>query len=97
MNHFSVSLERLIHSHLSGNPAAYWLVISAVLLLVSVLSYLITRFLAVRFIHTALRKTKNKWDDILIEKKVLAPFAFLAPVIVFNYAGHLYRGSLRFS
>ncbi|RUM89830.1 MAG: mechanosensitive ion channel family protein [Thermodesulfatator sp.] len=53
------------------------------------LSYVVTRYLAIRFIHAALRRTRNKWDDILIEKKVFVPFALLAPAIVFNYAGRL--------
>ncbi len=92
LTHLSIGLERFIRMHLNGNPVVYWLVISFLLLFVSALSYLVTRYLAIKFIHAALRKTKNKWDDVLIEKKVFVPFAFLAPVIVFNYAGHLIPG-----
>ena len=88
----SVGLEKAIHTQFGQNPLVYWAVIASVLIFVMWLSYAATRYLAVKFVHAALRRTRNKWDDILVEKNVFVPFALLAPAIVFNYAGRLIPG-----
>ncbi len=92
VSRFGLDLEKFIRMQFGQNPLIYWAAIFFVIALMMVLSYLVTRYLAIRFIHAALRKTSNKWDDILIEKKVFVPFALLAPAIVFSYAGRLVPG-----
>ena len=89
VSRFSIGIERIIRIQFGENPLLYWSVIAVVIAFAMFLSYVVTRYLAIRFIHAALRRTRNKWDDILIEKKVFVPFALLAPAIVFNYAGRL--------
>jgi len=92
LGRLSLGLEKAIRMQFGENPLVYWAVIAAVLTLVMYASYAVTRYLAVKFVHAALRRTRNKWDDLLVEKNVFVPFALLAPAVVFNYAGHLIPG-----
>ena len=85
-------LLKIINSFVNGNPYVYWLIISALIFVSCLVSYLVVRFLIIRFIHAALRKTKNKWDDVLIKRKVFIPLALLAPAIIFNYIARLVPG-----
>ncbi len=80
-------LGLLFNSGLKHNPILYWSAISLTILVCCITSYLVVRYILIRIIHSALKKTRNKWDDVLIKKKVFVPLALLVPAIVFNYLG----------
>lgn len=68
----------------------YYIFWGVVLLTGAVLSFLIVRFIIIRVIHAAFRHTKNKWDDLLIEKGVFGPVALLVPAVLLNYGLRLF-------
>ncbi len=82
----------IINSSINENPYIYWLVIVGLICISCFLSYLFVRYLIIRFLHIALKRTKNKWDDVLIDRKVFVPLALLAPAITFNYIARLVPG-----
>ena len=49
-------------------------------------SYFIARRILLRFVHAFLARTRNKWDDVLIEHGVTQALAYFVPVVVL-YAG----------
>ena len=50
------------------------------------LAYIITEKIIVVFIAKLVKKSKNKWDDILFERKVFRRIAQIAPALVIYYA-----------
>lgn len=53
-----------------------------ILLLLAFLSYIITKRIIIKTITTVAKRSKARWDDILVEKKVFSKFAHLAPALV---------------
>lgn len=56
-----------------------------VILVFAVIGFYIARFLLLRGVHLLVEKTKNKWDDVLAEKRVFIKLAYLAPAFIINY------------
>ncbi len=56
-----------------------------VVLIISVLGFFIAKFLIIRTLHLVVARSKNKWDDILAEKRVFVKLAYLAPAIIINF------------
>ncbi len=54
----------------------------ALILLVSFVIAWIARRLILSSVHSIIRRSENKWDDILVEKNVFAWLAHLAPALV---------------
>ena len=54
-------------------------------LIISVLGFFVAKFLIIRTLHIVVAHSKNKWDDILAEKKVFVKLAYLAPAIIINF------------
>ncbi len=75
------------NSGLRDNPVVYWFVIALFIIGCCITGYLAVRFILIRLIHSALKRTRNKWDDVLIQKKVFVPVALLVPTMIFNYLG----------
>jgi miniconductance mechanosensitive channel len=53
-----------------------------ILLALAYVSYVLTKRIVVKTITTFAKRSKAQWDDILVEKKVFAKFAQLAPALV---------------
>lgn len=62
------------------------IIILAIVILFAYISYIITKKIIVVFIGKIVRKSKNKWDDILYEKKVFSRLAQIAPALVIYYS-----------
>jgi len=92
ISQLGIGIDKFLHQYLDVSPILYWSAVTVILLVVCLASYLFTRGLIIRLIHASLRRTRNKWDDLFIEKRVFVPLSLLAPVIVFNYAGSLIHG-----
>ena len=57
------------------------------LLLIGILVYYIAKFIITRMLRRIAKRTKSKWDDVLLEKKVFNRMAFLLPgILVYQFA-----------
>jgi miniconductance mechanosensitive channel len=54
------------------------------IILVAILFHFIAKQIILRTVIAVIRRSKTDWDDVLIEKKVLARVAHFAPAIVVN-------------
>ncbi len=46
--------------------------------------FLVKKFL-IKIVHAIATKSKNKWDDILMERKVLVRISYLIPLLIVNF------------
>jgi miniconductance mechanosensitive channel len=51
----------------------------------AVVSYLLARYVLIPLVHAAVARTKARWDDILLDRKVLHRLSLLLPLIVFRF------------
>ena len=58
------------------------LTLIAVLFIVSMIAYFITKYFVVSLVNKLILKTKATWDDILVEKKVFEKIAYLVPAFI---------------
>ncbi|MBU2061300.1 MAG: mechanosensitive ion channel family protein [Bacteroidetes bacterium] len=58
------------------------LTLIAVLFIVSMIAYFITKYFVVSLVNKFILKTKATWDDILVEKKVFEKIAYLVPAFI---------------
>ena len=65
-------------------PALKAIILFTFLLILAVVSWVITKNLLVRFLHTFFAKTTAKWDDIFVEHKLFQNLAHIVPVILFR-------------
>lgn len=61
-------------------------IIVTFILFLAFLANFVTRRILLAYIKILIRKSDNKWDDLLIEKKVLRRLANFAPVLVVYFA-----------
>lgn len=54
--------------------------------LISVVAHLITRRIILQFVKGYVKKSKNQYDDIFLEKKVFTGLALLVPALIIYYA-----------
>lgn len=80
-------LENLINWGVPENVALILkvVIITTVILILSYLANFITRRILLAYIKSLIKKSQNKWDDLLIEKKVLRRLANFAPVLVIYF------------
>ncbi len=61
------------------------------ILVLAIIGFFITKGLLIKAIHIIIKKTKNKWDDKLIEEKIFTRLAYLAPALIINFlAAHYF-------
>ena len=48
-------------------------------------AYLFGRYVLIPLVHAAVSHTKAKWDDILLERKVLHRLSLLLPLVVLRF------------
>jgi miniconductance mechanosensitive channel len=53
-----------------------------IILIISSIGYYLAKYQVLVFVHKLVMKTKNTWDDLLIEHKVFSRFAFLIPLLL---------------
>ena len=58
----------------------------------AVAAYLVGRYLLIPLVHAAVARTKAKWDDILLDRKVLHRLSLLLPVVAFRFGLGLIDG-----
>ncbi len=57
---------------------------------IAFITYLFVRYTFVELIHKIVRKTKNKWDDALIDQKFFAKVAHVVPATVIYYSAEFF-------
>src|SRR6056297_751404 len=85
---FGLKLKELLLS--LGLPESYASVIKIILIVLIVLflswlAYFIAKKILIHAINKIVRNTRNKWDNIIFNRKVLNRIAHLAPAIVIYY------------
>ena len=70
------------------NPAAAQILIAVGVILLSLISYLITKQYLLKLLSRLIQLTKTRFDDILLEKVVLKRLSYVAPVIVIYMFAH---------
>ena len=53
-----------------------------IILIISSIGYYLAKYQVLVFVHKLVMKTKNTWDDLLIEHNVFSRFAFLIPLLL---------------
>jgi len=66
------------------------LVAAAGVLVLSFITYLITKYVLMKVILQLSKKTKTLWDDKLIERKVFNNLSYIIPLIIIYYAAGLF-------
>jgi miniconductance mechanosensitive channel len=51
----------------------------------AVAAYLLGRYVLIPLVHAAVARTKARWDDILLDRKVLHRLSLLLPLVVFRF------------
>lgn len=79
--------EYLIEIGVTAETALFLkvVIIVTLILLISYLANFLTRRILLAYIKRLIRKSDNKWDDLLVEKKVLHRLANFAPVLVLYF------------
>ncbi len=62
------------------------LVIILIILILSIAADLITKQIIIRFITEFVKRSKNKWDDIILKRKVFNRLAHFAPALVIHWS-----------
>jgi miniconductance mechanosensitive channel len=78
-----------IISWFENNPNIFSLSKFTGVLILSLLAYIITEKLLFRGVRKLVKKSKTKYDDILINKKILDRIAFLAPLLIIHEFGYV--------
>ena len=65
------------------------IIIIAVILFLALIADLITKKVLIGSIQRIVKKSKTKWDDILVQKKVIHRIAHFAPALVIYYASNI--------
>jgi miniconductance mechanosensitive channel len=81
-------LEWLILKGISAQSAEYIKVITfaSILLIICILSDFIAKKVIVNFINQLVKRSKNKWDDVILERRVFNKLAHFAPALVLHYS-----------
>ena len=66
------------------------ILMAAGVLILSFISYFITKHYLLKVLSVVIRKTKNRYDDILMEKNVLRRLSYIAPLIIICVFAHLF-------
>jgi len=77
----------LIGIEIPQDAIAYLIIVIdlIVLFVICYVVYLITKKILLRIVTNFVKKTKVKWDDILLKEKVFNSIAHIAPVLVLRY------------
>lgn len=73
------------------NPLANALVVLAIII-ACVLSWFLVRIILTKVLAAYIRRSKNKWDDILLERNLFSRIANLAPAVIIHMAAPVFPG-----
>lgn len=70
-------------------PIIVDIIILALILLISFIVYLISKYIIVKVITRIVKNTKNKWDNIFMDNKVIHRLAYLLPGVIVHIGAPL--------
>lgn len=79
--------EKLIQWHLDNGTAEWFTAISdfLIILIIGCLLYYLAKWIIRTFIKRIAKRTKSRWDDVLLEKRAFNRLAFLIPgILIYN-------------
>jgi miniconductance mechanosensitive channel len=85
MDHLEIWFDQLLKGiGIAGNGLPYIKTAAqfTLVILIAYLSFYIAKYVVLRAVHALFIKTETKWDDILVENKVLSNLALLIPGII---------------
>ncbi len=87
-NYIQVFQNWLLNLGLSANIASGIKIftITFLIIIVSLIADLIAKKVIIRFIKQFVKRTKTKWDDIILERKVFNRLAHFAPALVIHWS-----------
>ncbi|MCG8474362.1 MAG: mechanosensitive ion channel family protein [Cytophagales bacterium] len=79
--HWALELFEGFDFQLFFERLTYFMFDLLLMFVISWLVYKLTELLFLRIIEKVIRKSDNKWDDILVEKKVFSPLLLVVPAV----------------
>lgn len=72
---------------LAADTLLFWssLINVLILIVICALGYFLVKRIIFNFVHTRVKKSKNKHDDVFMERKAFRPLAFLIPIYIIRY------------
>ena len=61
-----------------------------IVLVISFVAYLLTKYVLMRVILQLSKKTKTLWDDMLIERKVFNNLSYIIPLVIIYYSAFMF-------
>ncbi len=56
-----------------------------IIIFLSFIVYFLVKKILIKIVHAFVKKSKNKWDDVLIKRKVLTRISYLIPLLIINF------------
>ncbi|MFC2084480.1 mechanosensitive ion channel family protein [Bacteroidota bacterium] len=81
-------LEKL-EKYFENQPWLYDLIIISAVLLLAVITYFVAKYIIIKSVRSIVKRTKTKYDDILLNENVLKKLAYIVPFIVINEFSYL--------
>ena len=85
-----MTLDGFSGSWLSAHPLLGQITMAVIVIILSLVSYFVTKHYVLRALSKIVRKTRTRFDDILLQKMMLRRLSYLAPFIVVYSCAHLF-------
>lgn len=85
-----MTLDGLLGKWLSVHPLLGQIGMAAVVLILSLVAYFVTKHYVLRALSKIVRKTRTRFDDILLQKMMLRRLSYLAPFIIVYSCARLF-------
>ncbi len=79
-----------IYSFIANSSRIEDIIILCIIFFFALLSYIIVRLYVIKIIHFWIKHSKTKWDDVLIEKKVFTPLAYIVPALIIYFGAGIF-------
>ena len=79
-----------IYSFIANSSRIEDIIILCIIFFFALLSYVIVRLYVIKIIHFWIKHSKTKWDDVLIEKKVFTPLAYIVPALIIYFGAGIF-------
>jgi len=85
-----MSIDGSIGPWLSNHPLLGQIAMAAIVFILGFVAYFVTKHYVLRALSKIVRKTKTRFDDILLQKMMLRRLSYLAPFIVVYSCAHFF-------
>jgi miniconductance mechanosensitive channel len=67
-----------------------WIILAVVVILLAAIANYVAKFVIVRVVTSYVKRSRSRWDDFLIDRKVFWRLSHLAPACVIYYSAYLF-------